>query len=53
MKTSISLPNELSHMAAKYAEKHGLSINQLCATAVSEFIKKDAKKREKEDHSEN
>ncbi len=40
MKTAISLPDKLSNMAEEYAKEHGLTINDLYAIAVSEFIKK-------------
>ncbi|MBT3245121.1 MAG: ChpI protein [Bacteroidetes bacterium] len=43
METAISLPNKLFYMAEEYAEKHRLSRNELYATAVSEFIKKEKK----------
>jgi len=43
MKIAISLPNKLFYQAEKYAEKHGLTMNKLYATAISEFIKNEKK----------
>jgi len=48
METAISLPNKLFYIAEKYAEKHGLSRNELYAAAVSEFIEKRKKKERKD-----
>lgn len=39
MKTTISLPNKLFHMAEEYADKHGLTRNEVYAAAVREFLK--------------
>ncbi|CAN2042916.1 ChpI protein [Candidatus Magnetomoraceae bacterium gMMP-15] len=39
MKTAISLSNKLFYLTEEYAEKHGITRNQLFATAVRQFIK--------------
>ncbi len=46
--SGISLPNKLYYVAEKYAEKHGLTRNELYTTAVSEFIKKGGKREKQE-----
>ena len=46
MKTAISLPNKLFYFAEKYAEMHGLSRSELYATAISEFIGGEIKKKD-------
>ncbi len=48
METAISLPNKLFYIAEKYAEKHGLSRNELYAAAISDFIEK-RQEKEKND----
>ncbi len=48
MNTAISLPNKLYYVAEEYAEKHGLTRNEVYTTAVSEFIKKREKREKKE-----
>ncbi len=48
MNTAISLPNKLYYVAEEYAEKHGLTRNELYTTADSEFIKKGDKREKKE-----
>ncbi len=39
MKTAITLPNKLFYLAEAYAEKHGMTRNELYTIAVREFIK--------------
>ena len=48
MKTAISMPDELFHVAERYAEKNGLSISELYVAAVSEFIGRKKKKDKKD-----
>jgi len=48
MKTAISMPDELFHVAERYAEKNGLSISELYIAAVSEFIGRKKKKDKKD-----
>lgn len=44
MKTAISLSENLFYLVDKYAKKHGLSRNQLCETAISDFLQRRQKK---------
>ncbi len=45
MKTEISLPNELFHIAEKYAAEHGLSRNELYTAAIRTYLEKKRKKK--------
>jgi metal-responsive CopG/Arc/MetJ family transcriptional regulator len=40
MKTAIILPENLLYLVEKYAEEHGLSRNEICENAISDFIKR-------------
>lgn len=45
IKTEISLPNELFHIAEKYAAEHGLSRNELYTTAIRTYLEKKRKRK--------